>query len=954
MKGFGFIEPKDDGPDLFVHKSNVEGKIRDGDKVEFEVGETDKGPNATNVRNIGDSIDVEKGPMKSGKKLCTSCEKSKQANAWSQGTFHDGGVTICRRCAEKSNKTKKSAVDYNLMTVADLKETLRERGLLLGGLKADLCSRLESDDKSKKKPEKKPKKKKVISSRVEEEGIVPFNYLSENLKKNKDSLLERLENGDSLLVYCLKRQVGIPFSPNVLLNDLRTSFPDCSVEPLGWPETINKITGMSTHPLMKEMIHSAVTVIPKGSDSLECMKVDELKEHLRARGLPVSGRKSELVARLGTQQQDSSPIKEAFISVLAKAVHERFLNKGASQKSWTILGDETGDFSDYKQGKQYEQDPQYKNSVSSSMLWVVIPPKSHTQVPLMHPYYHATEERFEEDTRAAISTLANNENIMCFVFSYDSGLLSDNLRGMAKMEHLAMWQFTLPLVLEKVSQLVTEGDQIDIFLERIDPLVPGIKSAALVQEFLGGLSGRSGWGNMVVRDSPVLAKNPLEHGWLGYPDVLGHILWGMTDRYGEKTRGDISRLQEHWTKVPFRQDSLNGCILQALKDTARPLVFLKSLAAISYEDMRDYIEPFFSSAISESVSSLDDGEWEELLEHMDISAKNKRGQNATSVIHGHLDINETLETMSISSVKMDFLLAMLGTSNHIGAITQANMCISLINDMLEDGFRLKPDRRKKFENLSGGSNDNVFDFSHIHAIWVGSLPEDPNEISNETEHYLGAQALSRALRAEDLDWDEANHIENFLRTITTNQKDLLRRWIYNAELQLGGDDNDGALESLEMHLPALVSTDAEALRNDPYYCATLLKCCALSARDASTFSQYSKQVPSLLDDRHPSQRIAYWCARWGCEIGLSNDPIVKACSEHLVKLTEVPFFKKDAPGIILACELLDLKSRSMVDFDAEGFLDEVLKNSAETTQDWVKQHQPSVNDWLAPLNFNYL
>ncbi len=53
VKGFGFIE-RDEGADLFVHKSEVEGTIKDGDTVEFEVGETDKGPNATNVRKVDD------------------------------------------------------------------------------------------------------------------------------------------------------------------------------------------------------------------------------------------------------------------------------------------------------------------------------------------------------------------------------------------------------------------------------------------------------------------------------------------------------------------------------------------------------------------------------------------------------------------------------------------------------------------------------------------------------------------------------------------------------------------------------------------------------------------------------------------------------------------------------------------------------------------------------------
>ena len=51
-KGYGFIE-QEDGEDLFVHKSQVEGEIRDGDTVEYEIGEGPKGPNAVNVKKAG-------------------------------------------------------------------------------------------------------------------------------------------------------------------------------------------------------------------------------------------------------------------------------------------------------------------------------------------------------------------------------------------------------------------------------------------------------------------------------------------------------------------------------------------------------------------------------------------------------------------------------------------------------------------------------------------------------------------------------------------------------------------------------------------------------------------------------------------------------------------------------------------------------------------------------------
>ena len=50
-KGFGFIE-QEGGDDLFVHKNEVQGFINEGDKVEFEVGSSPKGPCATNVRRV--------------------------------------------------------------------------------------------------------------------------------------------------------------------------------------------------------------------------------------------------------------------------------------------------------------------------------------------------------------------------------------------------------------------------------------------------------------------------------------------------------------------------------------------------------------------------------------------------------------------------------------------------------------------------------------------------------------------------------------------------------------------------------------------------------------------------------------------------------------------------------------------------------------------------------------
>ena len=55
-KGFGFIT-QDDGPDVFVHFSAIDGSgyrnLEENEKVEFDVTAGPKGPNAANVRRIG-------------------------------------------------------------------------------------------------------------------------------------------------------------------------------------------------------------------------------------------------------------------------------------------------------------------------------------------------------------------------------------------------------------------------------------------------------------------------------------------------------------------------------------------------------------------------------------------------------------------------------------------------------------------------------------------------------------------------------------------------------------------------------------------------------------------------------------------------------------------------------------------------------------------------------------
>lgn len=71
-KGFGFIAPDEGNDDVFVHYSEIQGNgfrtLEENQRVEFEVGQGTKGPQATGVRAVldfgsSDELDRHNAPV---------------------------------------------------------------------------------------------------------------------------------------------------------------------------------------------------------------------------------------------------------------------------------------------------------------------------------------------------------------------------------------------------------------------------------------------------------------------------------------------------------------------------------------------------------------------------------------------------------------------------------------------------------------------------------------------------------------------------------------------------------------------------------------------------------------------------------------------------------------------------------------------------------------------------
>ena len=106
---------------------------------------------------------------------------------------------------------------------------------------------------------------------------------------------------------------------------------------------------------------------------------------------------------LSVSRKGQSPDEQALRAALTFAVHEQLIHN--NKTGWTVVGDETGDFSEFKPGGTGQK------GLPSTMIWLAIPPDS-TLPPVQDLDFHGTGN--SDGVNQLLSVLDDTPVACCF------------------------------------------------------------------------------------------------------------------------------------------------------------------------------------------------------------------------------------------------------------------------------------------------------------------------------------------------------------------------------------------------------------------------------------------------------------------------------------------------------------------------------------------------------------
>ena len=625
---------------------------------------------------------------------------------------------------------------------------------------------------------------------------------------------------------------------------------------------------------------------------------------------------------------------DKILDVLLQLAYERISTK--AQNQWTILGDERGTPGKETHGKFIH-------------AWVVVPPNTPLQI--LNKEFHCTDN--PKDLPMALDELNKYPNIQCHVFEEHGNSKPPTNVGVSGLAHYDFWQSTLPLVIEKITQL-DKNAKIGVFVEQVGMIKPGkVRFDLMVNQVKETIQSiRKEWLGVSI-DFNCVGKG--DHPWHGYSDAVPYAIRTPLVEHRDK----YAFLPKKDEILPFRRASLLTSVHDLHKRSHQPLEFLKFLISMEQNDLQDYARTFFDHIIAKHTASLGNDEWLSLGREV-RRCNDANSQAAVRLILEFANFEEIWNRFNESqNLEIKFELAMYGlaASNHSGDYAKSELFAETIEDGLADANgAIDPKRIDQYHILRWGGLRNSFQFEKaiqlIHEFGIHEMNTDHQHDEfwmkgcselMQNYAYLGTEeAMKKALQLSD-------QIRNVYRGFPDDNHST-RHALYAAEIRFGLEQINEAKTILDG-----IKEDGR----DAYFVAAMAKLVALSSKNSKEVEGLKIQCNKLFqynwNKGHPNERILYWNAI--ASLKNNDDEHAANCANLLAQCAQESDKMRDAFGVIVACKLKDLSQR----MEIPGFTDQELQNlftlvheqSNENTKAWFTDNATGLENPIKALHFNY-
>ena len=579
------------------------------------------------------------------------------------------------------------------------------------------------------------------------------------------------------------------------------------------------------------------------------------------------------------------------------------------------------------------------------------------------PLFHSSNEKDFADEVLAISELiAKEKNI--FNYSFEFSPISND---MAENTRDALFT-TLPLVLEIIRtkakpryrvQVLAERSSTHILDESAQPFDDIIKNAKDInqdKEF----RAKTPW--------PIVAKNPVEHPYQAYADIMG--------RWPDEKDGSI--LHHTYSVIKYSENyELFVFMKDAIQHSCEPELFFRRLIICDEENIVNYFSE--NEILGESIKTafgilLERNEQQKLFDIIKNNSENHISQKIIEALNRRMVkilIKEpSLMRLESTTGQFEFYMNIFShaiKTDDIQIMKSANELLNIIGKDL----RLRKERLQKLQNLSIIAKQNMFSFDIDISIPIS----DEKRYSKEELNLLGTFATSLFLSGVRENITKGKEIEDLLFHRTDEDVEGYERRLTNKIEIETMEDPQNALRLIKKYDLLNCQKTSEI---SGYLLAVCLKC--ISIVDYESLDETERKLKEYAQDfisnkqlnllpSIPDNRVAYWFLKAYFKLfrgGESSEHIqknVEHCSDFLLELKENEWWKHNCKGIMVSCQLLDLTYHhgdSLENYrnkmnEFKFHLESVIcsEKTADTSKKWIYENYPNEQDWLRPLNYNY-